>query len=74
MWRLLKWCLVGLVLLLIGSDIELSTSLYRYQDNRVEIAFPRWESQHPWATFSWHAGESRFHWYGLAGKPVAEPL
>ncbi|MCS3461678.1 hypothetical protein ACW5WQ_15135 [Aeromonas rivuli] len=70
MWTLLKWFFIGWVLLLILSDIELSTSIYRYQDNKVDIAFPRWESKHPWATFSWHAGETRFHWYGLDGKPL----
>ncbi|MFC5706815.1 hypothetical protein [Aeromonas eucrenophila] len=69
MWTVLKWSVIGSVLLLILSDIQLSTSIYKYEDNRVQINFPRWQPKQPWATLGWHAGQTEFHWYGLAGKP-----
>ena len=69
MWKMLKWSVIGGVVLLILSDIEISTSLYKYEDNRVEINFPRWQADQPWCTLRWHAGQVESHWYGLAGKP-----
>ena len=69
MWKMLKWSVIGGVVLLILSDIEISTSLYKYEDNRVLINFPRWEAKQPWGTFEWHAGRVETHWYGLDGKP-----
>jgi len=48
MWKMLKWSVIGGVVLLILSDIEISTSLYKYEDNRVEINFPRWQADQPW--------------------------
>lgn len=69
MWKMLKWSVIGGVVLLILSDIEISTSLYKYEDNRVEINFPRWQADQPWGTLSWHAGRFEHYWYGLAGKP-----
>ena len=69
MWKALKWIFNCWALLLILSDIQISTSLYKYEDNRVLINFPRWEAKQPWGTFEWHAGRVETHWYGLDGKP-----
>lgn len=69
MWTMLKWSFIGGVLLLILSDIELKTSIYKYEDNQVLISFPRWQPDRPWGTFQWHAGRVEHHWYGLEGKP-----
>ena len=33
MWKVLKWLVIGGVLLLILSDVQISTSLYKYDDN-----------------------------------------
>ena len=52
MWKALKWISSGWALLLILSDIQISTSLYKYEDNRVLISFPRWEAKQPWGTLS----------------------
>ncbi|MDU1144059.1 hypothetical protein [Aeromonas rivipollensis] len=69
MWTMLKWTVICGVLLLILSDIQISTSLYKYEDNSVQINFPRWQSERPWGSLRWHAGQVESHWYGLAGKP-----
>ncbi|MGY3884995.1 hypothetical protein [Aeromonas aquatica] len=69
MWTVLKWSVIGSVLLLILSDIQISTSIYKYEDNKVRISFPRWQAEQPWGTFQWHAGLVETHWYGFAGKP-----
>jgi len=47
MWKMLKWSVIGGVVLLILSDIEISTSLYKYEDNSVQINFPRWQGPKP---------------------------
>lgn len=69
MWKALKWSFIAAVLLLILSDIQLKTSIYKYEENSVLISFPRWQPKQPWGTLSWHAGRIEHHWYGLAGKP-----
>ena len=69
MWKALKWIFICWALLLILSDIQISTSLYKYEDNSVQINFPRWQSEQPWGSLRWHAGQVESHWYGLAGKP-----
>ncbi|MDQ1885883.1 hypothetical protein [Aeromonas salmonicida] len=69
MWKVLKWLFIGWVLLLILSDVQISTSLYKYDDNKVVVSFPRWQADRPWGTFQWHAGRIETHWYGLEGKP-----
>jgi hypothetical protein len=47
MWKALKWIFICWALLLILSDIQISASLYKYEDNRVLINFPRWEAKQP---------------------------
>ncbi|PJG59119.1 hypothetical protein [Aeromonas cavernicola] len=71
MWWALKWFFISWALLLMLSDIQISTSLYQYQQNRVLINIPRWQANRPWATLQWHVGRIEAHWYGLAGKPAA---
>ena len=44
MWKALKWLFIGWVLLLILSDVQISTSLYKYDDNKVVVSFPRWQA------------------------------
>ncbi|MGL5031020.1 MAG: hypothetical protein ACRC8Q_07690 [Aeromonas sp.] len=76
MWKILKWIFIFTVMLLILSDIQVSTSLYKYEDNRVLIQFPRWQAKHPWGSIEWHVGKISSHWYGLAGKqkPATSPI
>jgi len=56
MWKMLKWSVIGGVVLLILSDIEISTSLYKYEDNSVQINFPRWQGA---TGTAWQANPSR---------------
>ncbi|WAF91305.1 hypothetical protein NRZ28_03330 [Aeromonas hydrophila] len=75
MWKVLKWFFIGWALLLILSDLQITTSLYKYEDNRVVVNFPRWQADQPWGTFEWHAGRVEADWYGLAGRPKqVDPL
>ena len=74
MWTFLKWFFICWALLLILSDIQIRTSLYKYEDNQVVIKLPRWQTKQPWATFEWHAGRISSHWYGLQGQPMTEEM
>lgn len=47
MWKVLKWLVIGGVLLLILSDVQISTSLYKYDDNKVVVSFPSWQADRP---------------------------
>lgn len=75
MWRALKWILILWALLLIICDFHIQTSLYKYEDNRVEVRLPRWQPLFPWARMIWHAGTWQWEWYGLDGpdRPMKAP-
>jgi hypothetical protein len=68
MWKMLKWSVIGGVVLLILSDIEISTSLQVRRQPRGD-QLPALAGDQPWGTLRWHAGRFEHHWYGLAGKP-----
>ena len=56
--------IIALILVLIASDIELSASVYAFEDNHIAITFPKpdWQiNDEPWFEFQWNAetlGES----------------
>lgn len=73
MGTLLKWLLLALLGVLLLSDIRLDTSLYRYADNRLEIAFPRWQSDSPWLYLLWIPGQGVFSCCQAAKTDLDQP-
>lgn len=75
MWKLLKWIFIGWAGVLVLCDMRLQTSIYRYEDNRVELRLPRWQADTPWARLIWHAGQWQWDWYSLEGarRPLDIP-
>lgn len=68
MWKLIKWSLLTLVVVLICSEIDIKTSLYKASDNSLEIRFPQWRADAPWfyvywtpGTLRWQIEEGRLH-------------
>lgn len=72
MWKLLKWIFILWAALLILCDISIHTSLYKYEDNSVELRLPRWQATTPWARLYWKAGVWEWDWYSFDGP--ATPL
>jgi len=58
--KLIKWGFVALIGCLIVSQINIQTSIYKKQDNSVEIIFPQWQLEKPWFYFYWTPGTLRF--------------
>ncbi|MBL1376652.1 hypothetical protein [Zobellella iuensis] len=57
MGTLFKWLLVLLIAVLLLSEVKLNTSLYRYEDNQIEITFPSWRAEDPWYYLKWNPAE-----------------
>lgn len=57
MRKLLTWAIVALIAALVVSEININTSLYKAQDNSVEIIFPQWQPKQPWFYFYWTPGK-----------------
>ncbi len=57
--KIIKWSLLALVVCLIVSRININTSIYKKQDNSVEIIFPQWQLEKPWFYFYWTPGTLR---------------
>lgn len=72
MWKALKWFFIGWALLLILSDLQITTSLYKYEDNRVVVNFPRWQADQPWGTFELHAGRVLFRSNSLINRKMGQ--
>lgn len=60
MGKLIKWGLLALIGSLIVSQININASIYKKQDNSVEIIFPQWQQEKPWFYFYWTPGTLRF--------------
>ena len=60
MGKLIKWGFVALIGCLIVSQINIQTSIYKKQDNSVEIIFPQWQLEKPWFYLYWTPGTLRF--------------
>ncbi len=60
MGTLIKWFLFLLVAFLLASEVNLSTSLYDYEDNQVEITFPVWQTDTPWYYIKWNPAKDEF--------------
>ncbi len=75
MWKALKWFFIGWALLLILSDLQITTSLYKYEDNRVVVNFLAGRQISPGAPLSGMRGGWRpLVWSGRqtqAGRPAA---
>ncbi|MCD8548045.1 MAG: hypothetical protein LRY38_06410 [Aeromonadaceae bacterium] len=63
MGKLIRWSLVALVVALIVSNINIKTSLYKAQDNSLEISFPQWKTKTPWLYLYWTPGVWRWQFY-----------
>lgn len=61
MFKLLLWVFVAFVVMLICSKITLDTSIYKAEQNRLEIIFPQWNTEHPWIYFYWTPGTVKWH-------------
>lgn len=60
MGTLIKGLLLLLVAFLLASEVNMSTSLYRYQDNQIEITFPVWQTNTPWYYLKWNPAKNEF--------------
>ena len=57
MGKLFRWAIVALIAALVVSEIHIQTSLYKKEDNSVEIIFPQWQTKQPWFYLFWTPGE-----------------
>ncbi|WMC11151.1 hypothetical protein PU634_01955 [Oceanimonas pelagia] len=60
MGALIKLLLLLLVAFFLASEVNLSTSLYRYEDNEIELSFPVWQTDKPWYYLKWNPAEREF--------------
>ncbi|MBR9857738.1 MAG: hypothetical protein GYB38_08515 [Gammaproteobacteria bacterium] len=60
MGTLIKGLLLLLVVFLLASEVNMSTSLYRYEDNQIEITFPVWQTDTPWYYLKWNPAKNEF--------------
>lgn len=54
--KLFMWGFVAFVVMLICSKINLETSIYKEEQNSLEIIFPQWQTDKPWLYFYWTPG------------------
>ena len=60
MGALIKWILILGILFLALSEVDMNTSLYRYEDNQIEITFPSWRPKQPWLHIKWNPGQGEW--------------
>lgn len=60
MGALIKLLLLLLVVVFLTSEVNLSTSLYRYEDNEIELTFPVWQTDNPWYYLKWNPSAGEF--------------
>ena len=60
MAALLKGLLLLVLVLLLLSEVNLNTSLYKYEDNQIEITFPSWRAENPWYYLKWNPAKEEF--------------
>ncbi|MFC3913163.1 hypothetical protein ACFOSS_06750 [Pseudaeromonas sharmana] len=56
MGKLFRWGLVVLIAALVVSKLNIQTSIYKKDDNSVEIIFPQWQQDDPWFYLFWTPG------------------
>ncbi|MFH7587893.1 hypothetical protein [Oceanimonas smirnovii] len=60
MGALIRLIISLLFLLFLASEVNLSTSLYRYEDNKIELTFPVWQTDNPWYYLKWDPANGVF--------------
>ncbi|WP_108652321.1 hypothetical protein [Dongshaea marina] len=55
----LRWVLLLILVGLIFSQVKLDTSIYKTDENQLEISFPRWQKQYPWIYLKWSPDEKQ---------------
>lgn len=59
--KLFFWGIIAFIVMLICSKITLDTSIYKAEENRLEIIFPQWHTDKPWFYFYWTPGTVKWH-------------
>lgn len=59
--KLFFWAFIAFVVMLICSKINLETSIYKEEQNSLEIIFPQWQTEQPWFYFYWTPGTVKWH-------------
>jgi|GEM_PF-3434856 hypothetical protein len=54
--KLFLWAFIAFVAVLACSKINLQTSIYKENENSLEIIFPQWHTEQPWLYFYWTPG------------------
>ena len=54
--KLFFWAFVAFIAMLACSKINLETSIYKEEQNSLEIIFPQWKTEQPWFYFYWTPG------------------
>ncbi|OXY83514.1 hypothetical protein [Oceanimonas doudoroffii] len=44
----------------LASEVKLSTSLYHYEENEIELTFPVWQTDNPWYYMKWNPAKQEF--------------
>ncbi|WP_116474292.1 hypothetical protein [Zobellella maritima] len=60
MGTLIKWILILGILFMALSEVDMNTSLYKYEENQVEITFPSWQAEQPWIHIKWNPGKDEW--------------
>ena len=59
--KLFFWAFIALVAVLGCSEINFESSIYKEDENSLEIIFPQWQTDEPWLYFYWTPGTVKWH-------------
>lgn len=59
--KLFFWAFIALVAVLGCSEINFESSIYKEDENSIEIIFPQWQTDEPWLYFYWTPGTVKWH-------------
>ena len=59
--KLSFWAFIALVAVLGCSEINFESSIYKEDENSLEIIFPQWQTDEPWLYFYWTPGTVKWH-------------
>ena len=59
--KLFFWAFIALVAVLGCSEINFESSIYKEDENSLEIIFPQWQTDEPWLYFYWIPGTVKWH-------------
>ncbi len=59
--KLFFWAFIAFVAILSCSEINMDTSIYKEDENSLEIIFPQWQTDEPWLYFYWTPGTVKWH-------------